>query len=89
MYQKGRAGARQRSTLLTQLVLGVYLELQMSSILSHHEDLPAILMMRIITRSLMAAGPPSSRQDFRIHPAKYTVDGVWGVRLGYFALLAA
>jgi hypothetical protein len=25
----------------------------------------------------------------RIHPAKYTVDGVWGGRLGYFALLAA
>jgi uncharacterized protein YndB with AHSA1/START domain len=25
----------------------------------------------------------------RIHPAKYTVDGVWGGWVGYFALLAA
>jgi len=25
----------------------------------------------------------------RIRPAKYTVDGVWGGRIGYFALLAA
>jgi hypothetical protein len=24
-----------------------------------------------------------------IRPAKYTVDGVWGGRIGYFALLAA
>jgi hypothetical protein len=26
---------------------------------------------------------------YRIRPAKYTVDGVWGGRIGYFALLAA
>jgi hypothetical protein len=28
-------------------------------------------------------------REYRIRPAKYTVDGVWGGRIGYFALLAA
>jgi hypothetical protein len=61
--------SRRRSTkvnLFDITCLAVYLEQQMSSILSHHEDLPSILMMRIITRSLTAAGPPGSRLDFLI-----------------------
>jgi hypothetical protein len=43
-YQKGRAVALQRSTLLTQGCGAAQLEQQISSILSHHEDLPSILM---------------------------------------------
>ena len=61
--------SRRRSTKVNPFdiaCLAVYLEQQMSSILSHHEDLPSILMMRIITRSLTAAGPPGSRLDFLI-----------------------
>jgi hypothetical protein len=41
-----------------------WLEQQISSILSHDEDLLSILLMPIITRSLSAAGPHTSRQDF-------------------------
>jgi hypothetical protein len=71
--------SRQRSTKVNPFdiaCLAVYLEQQMSSILSHHEDLPSILMMRIITRSLMAAGPHSSRQDFlMLESCKLTGNG--------------
>jgi hypothetical protein len=42
----------------------------------------------------LAVGNANERGDVaaqveRIHPAKYTVDGVWGGWVGYFALLAA
>jgi hypothetical protein len=42
------------------------------------------------SRSLHSAcESPLEALLFRIRPAKYTVDGAWGGRLGYFALLAA